>query len=411
MGAPEPYRPLALRATNAVGGLVGRVRPMPSLDRDTIVAAARKSTGLDDLGPDTWQPGLDRLLSAMTGEARLNTVGRIAARSNVQGRLEDRLRLIDWWKQHPEVAEERITRPVFVIGLPRTGTTILYGALAASPALRSPVTWEVDIPVPPADPTTLATDPRIARMRKNYDGLRRIAPDIDRIHAVGELLPQECIAMHALEFQSLEYVVTYPVPSYFDWLREHGCRDAYAWERRMLQHMQTGYARDHWLLKSPAHLMWLDHVLEEFPDALIVQTHRDPARVLGSVSSLYVTLDNAVSDHADPLAVGRQQFDAWRWGLNRCLEVRQSVSDDRVIDVQFDDIVRDPLAVVRTIHEKFGIRYDDAAEQHVRQFLDDNSRDKHGLHTYTLADFGLDRTEVDAAFADYRAHFGVPTEE
>ena len=141
-----------------------------------------------------------------------------------------------------------------------------------------------------------------------------------------------------------------------------------------------------------------------------MQTHRDPAKVLGSASSLYLTFDHAVSEHADAHRVGREQFDQWSWGLNRALEVREHLPEDRVIDVQFADIVADPMQVVRDIHDKFGIHYDTDAERAVGAFLAENTRDKHGLHVYSLDDFGLDRDRVDAAFADYRERFGVARE-
>lgn len=411
MAAPEPYRPFGLRATNAVGGAISRVRPLPSLDRDTILAKAQQKTGLSDFGPDSFREGLDALLHSLNGEARLNTIGRIAGRSAVQGRLEDRLQVIDWAKRHPEVAEQRIQRPIFVLGFPRTGTTALYGALGTHPELRTPASWETNFPIPPSTEASVETDPRIEQMRKVYAGLRRIAPEAEKLHHMSEHLPQECIVLHTMEFKSLELVVTYPIPGYFAWLKEHGIASAYAWQHRMLQHMQSGYARKHWLLKSPAHLMWLDQLLEEFPDALVVQTHRDPARVLGSVSSLYLTLDHAVSDHGDARAVGREQFAEWEWGLNHAMRVRDQVPEDRVIDVQFADFVADPMAVLRSINEKFGLTHDAEVEARAQRYLDDNARDKFGLHTYSLEDFGLDRRDVDAAFADYRARFGVPIEE
>ena len=411
MTGPQPYLPWGIRAVNAVGGLVNRIASVPSLEPDALIEHARKATGLSDLGPETYRPGLEALMDSLRGEARLNMIGRVFARQSYEGRLKDRLRLIDWRKRHPKIGEQRIERPIFVLGLPRTGTTILYGALAASPSLRSPVTWEMQFPIPPADPGTLDSDPRIEQMHKQYADLRRIVPDAEKVHAMGALLPQECIAMHTCEFKSLEPVVTFPIPSYFEWIKEHGIRSAYAFQREFLQHMQSGYARKHWLLKSPAHLMWLDQLLEEFPDALIVQTHRDPAKVIGSVSSLYATFDNAVTEHPDPYAVGRQQFEQWRWGLDRATQVRESMPDERVIDVQFSDIVRDPIGVVRSIHEKFGLDFDAETQTRTQAFLDDNARDKHGLHSYSLEDFGLDRAKVDAAFADYRAQYDVPQED
>ncbi len=396
------------RLVNAIGGVVDRVGIRPSLDRDELLATARRRTGLDDPGDPGFEEGLDRLLDAL-GDARLTTIGRIAARQRILGLLEDRLRLFDHRARHPEVAEEVIDRPIFVLGLPRTGTTVLYGLLASNPAMRSPVSWEVTHPFPPPTRATRFDDPRIVKSDRQFDQFRRLAPDLDRIHPVGAMLPQECLAMHSLAFESYEFVTTFDVPAYWEWLRGRDLRAAYEVERKLLQHLQSGYGGEHWILKTPSHLMWVDTLLDVFPDALVVHTHRDPATVLASVSSLMFHFRSAMSDDVDPHRIGREQLDAWGWALDRTIRARERLPDDRVVDVQFLDTITDPVGTVESVYRGLGLELTDEVAANVRAYLDENPRDKHGSHEYDLADFGLGHGEVTERFAAYRERFDVPT--
>ncbi|MDP9182580.1 MAG: sulfotransferase, partial [Actinomycetota bacterium] len=232
------------------------------------------------------------------------------------------------------------------------------------------------------------------------------APGIDQIHPMGPHLPQECLAMQAPSFSSYEFVTTFPVPSYWAWLRAQDMAPAYAYEKEFLKHLQSGGHRgEHWVLKTPCHLMWLDALLEVFPDALLVHTHRNPATVLASVSSLMSTIRSAVSDSVDPVAIGREQLDAWTWGMQRVMAVRDRLPADRVVDVQFEDTVAHPVETVEKVYAHLGLDYTPAVADGVRDYLAANPRDKHGTHTYTLEEFGLDKAEVDGAFTAYNERF------
>jgi hypothetical protein len=398
-------KPAAVRAINAVGAVAGRAGLRPQLDVESLIGAARKRTGLVDLGPQDFRVGLKVLVQSLEDEAHLTTIGRVAARKRIVGLLETRLRLVDHRTTHPEVAEERIERPLFVLGLPRTGTTVLYGMLASNPAMRSPASWEVARPFPP--PTATEDPARIAQMDKDFAGFLKVAPGLDAIHPLGSRLPQECLALQAPQFLSYEFPTTFPVPSYWQWLREQDLTPAYEFERAFLQHLQSRHRGERWILKTPGHLMWLDTLLAVFPDALLVHTHRNPAAVLASVSSLMHGFRSAMSDSVDKHDVGREQLEAWTWGLSRTMAVRDRLGDDRVIDVQYDDTVNDPVGTVRRVYEHFGLERTPAVDDAVRGYLADNPRDKHGAHRYTLEEFGLDRDQVDSAFADYRERFAV----
>jgi hypothetical protein len=400
-------KPAAVRAINAVGATVSRAGLRRSLDIESLINAARKRTGLVDLGEGAFRVGLKVLVQSLEQDAQLTTIGRVAARKRLVGLLETRLRLVDHRTKHPEVADERIERPLFVLGLPRTGTTVLYGMLASNPAMRSPASWEVARPFPP--PTATEDPARVAAMDKDFAGFLKVAPGLDAIHPLGSRLPQECLALQAPQFLSYEFPTTFPVPSYWAWLREQDLTPAYAFEKTFLQHLQSQHHGERWILKTPGHLLWLDTLLAVFPDALLVHTHRNPAAVLASVSSLMHGFRSAMSDAVDKHQVGREQLDTWTWGLRRTMEVRERLGGDRVIDVQYDDTVNDPVGTVTRVYDHFGLERTPAVDDAVRAYLAENPRDKHGAHRYTLEEFGLDRDEVDAAFADYRERFGVHT--
>ena len=392
-----------MRAINAVGGLAGRLGLRAGLDPDDLVATARTRTGLDDLGDPTYREGLERLTSSLEAEARLTALGRVAARQRLVGLLETRLRLVDREHREPEVFERPVTQPVFVLGLPRTGTTVLYGMLAADPAMRSPASWEVARPFP----APRGEDPERVRLSaKDLDGFRRIAPGIDAIHPMDARLPQECLAMHGVQMASYEFPTTFPVPSYWEWLRGTDMVPAYGVEKRFLQHLQSESPAGHWVLKTPCHLMWLDALLAVFPDALLVHTHRDPTTVLASVSSLMATMRSSVSSAVDPVEVGREQLDAWTWGMDRVMAVRDGLPDDRVVDVRYEDTVSDPVGTVQRVYQHLGLAYTADVERGVLAYLAAHPRDKHGSHSYSLEEFGLAEADVERAFSAYNERFG-----
>jgi hypothetical protein len=397
-------RPLPIRLINAAGRAASRLGVRaPSLDEGALLAAARKETGLGDFGSDSFRPGLRKLIESLEGEAALNAIGRLAARGQLVGLLAGRLRLVEHRQRHPELADEEIRRPLFVLGLPRTGTTILYGLLAQDPAHRSPLSWEVAFPCPPPETATYDTDPRIEQTERQLGQIERLVPGFNAVHPMGARLPQECVAMLAVHFHSIQFMASYNVPSYGEWLVRQDMRPAYRFHREFLQHLQSRYPGERWVLKTPAHLSTIDALLEEYPDAMLVQTHRDPVDVIASVGSLECMLRSATSDDIDPHYVGRQQLELWSRILRRGMAARDRLPEpDRVFcDVHFADLLADPIDCVRRIYDHFGLELTGEADQRMRRFLADHAQDKHGVHRYTLETFGLSAEEVSRQFQDY----------
>ena len=410
---PPPFRPLPIRAFNALGRGAAKLGvPGFSLVEESLLAAARAETGLDDFGPDTYLGGLRVLLGSLERDAKLNAFGRYFARRQVLELLATRLRLVDWRKRNPEVEKQEIVRPLFVLGLPRTGTTLIYSLLALDPAHRSPLSWEVDDPCPPAEAASYERDPRIEKSEWRFAQLRRLARGIEAIHPVGAALPQECIVITASEFTSIRFEMCFDVATYQDWLLEAELTGCYAWHERFLQHMQSRFAKQRWVLKSPGHLGSIDALLAAYPDALIVQTHRDPRRVVPSVSSLEWTLRQIASDALDPRALGQQQLRAWSKTLVRGMRARErhAARAAQFLDLHFHEIARDALGCVRRIYAHFGLALTPEFERRMREYIAAHPREEHGAHRYTLDGFGLSALEVDDAFAAYTARFGVRRE-
>ena len=412
MSAPVRL-PFAIRAVNRAGGVLRAAGvPLVSLDERSLLDAASRATGLDDFGDEFFREALRRLLASFEREAAMTLMGRIVARRDLLRLLENRLRMVDVRKRNPEIAAGEVRAPIFVIGLPRTGTTILHELLAQDPANRVLMTWEVMHPFPPPERATYETDPRIAAVEKHFSGVDRILPHFKKMHPMGARLPQECVALTAHDFASMVFSTTHFLPSYQVWLDTTDLRPVYESHRRWLQVFQWHCGAERWVLKSPGHLWALDALLAIYPDARIVQTHRDPLKVLASLASLEDVLRRMASDVVDIAALGREWSERLADGLARAMRVRDEarLGGDRAVDVSFGEFMKDEVGMVRRIYEQFGIPFTAEAEARMRRFLAENPADKHGGHRYTLAAAKLSEATERSLFAAYQERFGIASE-
>lgn len=410
MQYPSPNQPRTVKLINHIGSCArtAGIR-LPSLRIDKLVAEASKKTGLSDFGDDCYREGLEQLIMALENEAQLSQIGRVAAHGMLVTELRKRLQLIDYRKRRPEVAQQAITRPLFVVGLPRTGTTILYELLAQDPAHRAPISWEVAQPIPPAQADTFHTDPRIAEVEKGDSQVETLAPGFRAMHETGARLPQECVSMLASNFVSDQFGAVFQLPDYRRWTRHWDMASSYHWHYQFLQHLQVDFMKQRWVLKTPAHMNYLDTIVAQYPDAAIVQTHRDPMDVIASVSSLACTLHSAFSDNIKPEEVGRCEIEHFSEAVKQGMAQRDAMADEdsRFFDIYFEDIIGNPVSAIEKLYQHFDFEYSDEAAQAMTTYLDNRPRDKHGRHRYTLEEFGLSR-EVDGhLFADYCARFGL----
>jgi hypothetical protein len=382
--------------------------------RDQLIEAAITATGLDDFGAPTWQEGLDRLLDSLAATAQLNEIGVGVAGDGVVNDLSSRLRIEDWRKTHPAVADEQVVRPIIIVGQPRTGTTILHDLMAQDPANRAPLSWELERPVPAPRTETYETDPRIAEAQAGFDLVESIIPGFTAFHELGAQLAQEDVRIFNSDFRSMQFSLQFEVPAYNHWLlHETDMAPTYRWHRRFLEHLQSEHMAERWLLKSPAHLWCLPTMLAEYPDAIVVQNHRDPLKVIASISALGASLREMTTDSFDVRTLAAQYGDDIMVGLDRSLEVRRQglFAPEQVVDVRYQDLRVDPIATVARIYDEVGLDLSADAEARMRAFLAAHPGDPGGsLKRYSFADTGLDEAALRERARAYQDYFDVETE-
>jgi hypothetical protein len=386
---------------------------MPRLDAEYLIARARRSTGLSDLGGDTFREPLERLIASLEEDAGLHALGRTIAATQLLGNLENRLRLTDCIAREPAISQGRVDRPVFIVGMPRTGTSILHELMGRDPTVRVPRTWEVSYPVPPPEAASHDTDPRIAQTDDLLAGTERLIPGFRKMHRMGARLPQEDVAMTSLEFTSMIFEASFRLPSYTEWFHhEADVSPAYTTHRRFLQVLQWRYPVDRWVLKTPGHLWALERLMAEYPDACLVQTHRDPLQVLSSLTSLLTTLRALASDRVDPHEIAREWSELNAQAYDASIDARQSglIDPSRIIDIHFAEFMDDPPAAVRRIYEKFDIEYTGEADTRMRAYLETHSDEEFGKHLHDFECTGLDVGDARERVKRYQEYFDIPSE-
>lgn len=380
---------------------------MPGIDPDKLRQIAERETGYSEWGSPLFYDPLERLCRSASNEARFEQQARDAFEYRIVSALKHRLQIYADRAAYPEIAQQRITAPMIVTGLPRSGTTILHALLAQDPDVRSPLHWELSAPSPPPRKETFRTDPRIAACQAALD---QLPAEFKAMHTVGATLPDECNSFMTLAFLSPNFGATANVPSYMEWLiHEADMQPAYELHRHMLQHLQAFAPGNHWVLKAPPHLWWLDEMFAAYPDARLIVTHRDPAQVMASNASLIAYL-RGQSVPVDPIALGNEQIGQWRAAVDRLLAFRSS--DRRaaqMFDVSYHDFISDPIAVVEAIYNRFSKPLSAGARTAMTGFLSENRQGKHGGHIYSAATYGMSSERLHAEFADYIATYSIPT--
>ena len=378
----------------------------PALDADSLHRAAYRRGGSSNYGSWDFAESLERLLKSYRDEAALTTLGRITVRELIVSLLENLLRMEAERAASSAVERQRIVAPVFIVGLPRTGTTHLHGLISEDRANRAPLTWEVMYPAA----SRSADD--VARARAQTDArlgwADRFAPEFMRIHPIAADLPQECIAITAQVFMSIQFHTTHDVPSYQDWLEQAPQQLGFDFHHRFLQHLQAKSQGTRWVLKAPGHLFALDGLLERYPDARIIHTHRDPTRVMASMASHATVLRRAFSDSADPRKIAADWADRWARALEKFLAVRDRAPAAQFLDVNFESIESDPLGTVERVYDFLGWPLTTDARAAMQRFLAANPKNKHGVHSYTLEQFGLSRSTEMRRFRNYCERFRIP---
>ena len=365
-----------------------------------LLAAAQQQTGLSDFGDPRFREGL-RVLVETYEEAGLSERGRKRTRRRLVQLLATRLRIEAALRRHAEIRCREIRSPVYLTGLPRTGTSALLNLLAADPATRPLLTWEGMCPDPWEGP---GPDPRLEAVRVAVERDRERSPDFDRIHYALADGPEECVLLLAYTFCDVQLGIEPLMSPHREWFPKQDLRPSYAYYADLLRMLDWQRPGRRWLLKSPAHLWALDVLLETFPDACLVMTHRDPCEILPSYCSMLASL-MGIRESFDPKALGPTVLEYLAQSLERGLAARERADPRRFHDVDYRAFLAAPLETAARIYDAFGLGEPprDALGRHVAE----NPQAKHGAHRYSLEEFGLGREHVRSRLADYISRFDL----
>lgn len=385
---------------------------MNKLDAAAMIARAEKTTGLSDWGGDEFREPLALMVNAINEEGHLNADGYVRAEKRILQRLVQRLKVIEDRKLWPEIAEQKIVGPVMVVGLPRAGTTYTHSLLGADPANIAPLGWQFMVPSPPPNMPTIDHSAQIREAQAIEEEQLWTRPDIRALHDFNPLHPEECNRALEMTFHSMSYMGYWNMPSYFVELTRDAT-PAYEFHKKVLQACQLGATGSRWVLKAPEHTTQLPSLFNVFPDAMLVQNHRDPAKVMASLVSIMSGLRNLSTD--DKIKMTREyvlmQMGAFATAQEQLIELRKdSAINSRFIDVHYLDLERDPLGVMENIYRRTGMDFNQRAQQGIRNWIETNRKGKHGKHKYSLADVGVTADEVHEMYKNYLDYFHIEHE-
>ena len=383
---------------------------VPSLTSEAITRAAQKRAGRRDLGGDSFREPLDLYLQSVREEADLNLLGRLAVKGMLVESLRNRIELADWACEHPEVRGERVDAPWVIVGLPRTGTSLLSILLGLDPNSRTLMQWEAARPIPPPTLATAAEDPRIAQNAKELAQLLKLNPAIGAMHPFGATIAQECVALFMYDIRTLGVETQAYVPSYGRWLQSCDMAPAYAQHKLALQVLQAAQPTGRWVLKTPNHLWCLETLRESYPDARIIWTHRDPGRVITSLASLVNTLQRVFANRRDHASIAEEWLGKSHHAIESGMAYDDRADDDWCQHLRFADLMKDPIGAVHTIYARWG---ETPNELHVRRmevWMQERGRHSEGRHVYDPKDFGWTYDELAERFSAYRERYDIDRE-
>jgi hypothetical protein len=395
---------------NAHGAAVGGAEYLVALETDELLAAAQASTGLDDFGGETWRPHFEVLIAALRDEAHLTVAGRIVARTELLRALRQRLLLTAVWAADPTILDEQIATPVFVVGTGRSGTSILHELLSLDPGNRTPRTWEL---LHPGEALGAGTETVRRTGHQVHAFWADLQPAYESMHHNDGEEPNECIFATMLEFLSDQWGGTYQVPTYSAYLVATDQTDAYRYHRKVLQTLQRRARAERWVLKAPSHLGQLRALFAVYPDARVVQIHRDPLKTVPSTISLMGTIRSMRSEHVDVDALVPWIAMGYGRMLDDTIDARATgeLPDEQFVDVRYADLMSDPFGSIRRVYGRLGIDCSPSLEAAVTDYLRAQPPSAHGMHRYSLADTGLDPARERDRFRRYQTHYGIADEQ
>lgn len=381
------------------------------LEADELIATAMRRTGLSDFGEDDWREPFQILVRAIEEEAELHLFGRLWTRQDLLLFLETRLQIEALFKAHPEIEDEVIDQPVFVTGLPRSGTSILFELLAQDSQFMAPANWEFVLPCPPPEAAIYRNDPRVPRAHDLITQMGRVAPTYKAMHEMGAWIPNECGVAFRLSFRSQHLAATFQVPTYTNWLFAADQEPAYRYYKRLLKLLQWKNPRRHWLLKAPEHQSFLPVLFKVFPDARVIVTHRDPVKAQGSVTNLMGTIYSMRSDKPFDAKAFEELLspEGTAARLDQMIDWMESgtIPADDLTSSRYADLIEEPVAALEKLYAKIGFTFTPETRTAVEAYLAQKPKGKFGAHNYAVDQ----QDSTRKLFARYQDYFNVPSED
>ncbi|MGD8290083.1 MAG: sulfotransferase [Desulfobacterales bacterium] len=400
---PLPVRLLniAARHTNFISDRLNR------LDLHELLDSARRKTKLRDWGDQRFKNALDVLVNSVAKDGELTFFGRLTLRQFLLANLCQRLNIVETCKRFPEIGQQKIQRPIFITGWYRTGSTYLHNLLASHPSVRAPLFWELRYPCPALDPRTVNPKKIIRRTHRISRIHRYLSPGFSDIHDMEAEKPEECLHLFENAILGTTGFFITEAKEYAWWLLSHDVQNAYDFYKLQLQLLNWQRPGQRWLLKWPYHLWHLDALWKTFPDATVVQLHRDPVAAIGSVCSLAASARSTFCARIDNAALGQFWMDYNDAGLRRGFKERESHAANQIVDVRYAELMEDPIAVLHRILESVDLGSDSLWFHSLRRRLKGPPKKKLSRHRYTLSQFGLDPGKIRQRFGGYMADYDL----
>jgi Sulfotransferase family len=372
---------------------------------DQLLQEATVEAALSDFGPGDFREGLTVLLDSLEHDGDLDPATDVAVVADLRRRLVNRLEVERWYEEHPEIDDVVVRGPVDINGLPRTGTTALADMLSLDPQFRCLTGWEQSRPVPPPVAGEEMDDPRREAFVRMYEGR---SAEQKAMHIVEFDATMEDTEILGMAFHGQQ--MTLPVPGYRTWWRGADLTETYEYHRRVVKLLGSHKPPDLWLFKAPHHKFHLEALAHAYPDIRFVMTHRDPAKVVPSYTSLVSTIFPPAAGERDLHALGSEVSDHLREGMARAIEERARVGEHRFVDVQHCELVADPQGTVRRVYEWLGLALEDDVAKTIFDWQESHAMGAGGSHRYTPEQFGLGADEIRSDYDFYIRHFNVPVE-
>ncbi len=412
----HPYRPFPLGLINSIGTGFENMGVSRPLKTESIIRSAAGAAGVDsdaDWLSNDYREGLEVLVDSINSEARLNTVGKMITRGRLTSALKTRFNAETLINADPGLLETPLSPPIIITGLQRTGTTLLHRLMAADRRFRSLSSWEVLNPLPPGKKS--GEDSRIKTARWTEKAASWMSPDFFAVHPIDYQAPEEDVLLLDYSFRSTVAEAILRVPSYSSWLESVDSEPAYRFMRKLLLLFQSTESRPFWILKTPHHLEYLDVLLSVFPEARVIQGHRDPSKTIGSFLSMVSHGHGMFSDSPDPLEIGehwmRKCLRMTTRGMAHRNRLTREAESRQFLDVHFSNLVSNPLSVLEDIYHFIGLDFDKEAEATARKLIEGHGRYRYGRHDYQLLDFGFTTPDIRDTFSEYRWKYNVPDED